>query len=79
MRVQKKKAFAYKTSNSLHNSVFSTLSLPISRAGHCICREYHNPDEHEHDEDESYISTCSSLDGGKLVKKIRKASGVDKA
>ena len=43
------------------------------RAGHCICREYHNPDEHEHYEDEEHIpdytwvSTCKSRDGGKLV------------
>ena len=45
------------------------------RAGHCICREYHNPDEHEHFEDEEHIpdytwvSTCKSRDGGELVKK----------
>jgi hypothetical protein len=48
------------------------------RAGHCICREYHNPDEHEHDEDEQFVSTCSSQDGGKLVKKCRKPSGVSR-
>ena len=51
------------------------------RAGHCICRHYHNPDDHGHDESEeriendTWFSTCS---GGELVKKCKKASRVDR-
>ena len=67
----------YDTLKKLKNfKKFEILSFRIFRAGHCICREYHNPDEHEHFEDEEHIpdytwvSTCKSRDGGELVKKM---------